>query len=198
MDSANVIVGYGFLYTAPAGTALPSLVSQPTSSTWTSAGFTEVGFTDDGVTLTYTPTFKNIDVDESMSPVQIILIGEKVEVSVKLAEATLLNLQSSIAGSTLTETGGVSTLTVGNIANPITSGEIVLGFQGPAPTSLPGGGTNGRVFVVYRAKATAAVSYHAQRKDKVIYNVKWEAIAKTSLAAGGQLMELIDYTQTGS
>jgi len=54
------------------------------------------------------------------------------------------------------------------------------------------------VMVVYRAKSTAAVSYHAQRKDKVIYNVKWEGIAKTSLAAGGQLAEIIDFTQTGS
>lgn len=197
MDSANVIVGYGFLYTAPGGTALPTLTTQPTSSTWTSAGFTEVGYTDDGVTVTYTPTFKNIEVDESMSPVQIVLIGEKLEISVKLAEATLLNLVQSIAGSTLTETATTSTLTIGNPANP-NQGEIVLGFQGPAPTSQAGTNTLGRVMIVYRAKATAAVSYHAQRKDKVIYNVKWEAMAKSSLAAGGQLAEIIDYNPAGS
>ena len=197
MDSANVIVGYGYLYTAPANTALPSLTTQPTSAIWTAAGFTEVGYTDDGVTVTYTPTFKPIDVDESMSPVQIVLIGEKLEISVKLAEATLLNLVTSIAGSTLTENATTSTLTIGNPANP-NQGEIVLGFQGPAPTSQPGTNVLGRVMVVYRAKATAAVSYHAQRKDKVIYNVKWEAMAKASLAAGGQLAEIIDYNPAGS
>ncbi len=198
MDSANVIVGYGFLYTAPAGQALPVLTSQPTSSSWTAAGFTEAGYTDDGVTITYTPTFKNIDVDESMSPVQIVLIGEKLEISVKLAEATLLNLVASIAGATLVEAAGVSTLSLGNPNNASTIGEIVLAFQGPAPTSLPGVNTLGRVMVVFRAKATAAVSYHAQRKDKVIYNVKWEAMAKSSLAAGQQLAQIIDFTQTGS
>lgn len=197
MDSANVIVGYGYLYTAPSGTALPVLTTQPSSSTWTSAGFTEVGYTDDGVTVTYTPTFKSIDVDESMSPVQIVLIGEKLEISVKLAEATLLNLVQSIAGSTLTENTTTSTLTLGNPSNP-NQGEIVLGFQGPAPSSQPGVNTLGRVMVVYRAKATAAVSYHAQRKDKVVYNVKWEAMAKSSLSAGGQLAEIIDFNPAGS
>jgi hypothetical protein len=197
MDSANVIVGYGFLYIAPGGTALPTLSTQPTSSTWTSAGFTEAGFTDDGVQVTYTPTFKNIEVDESMSPVDIRLIGEKVEITVKLAEATLLNLAASIAGSTLAETASTTTLQIGNPANP-SQGEVVLGFQGPAPTSQPGINSLGRVVVAYRAKATAAVTYHAQRKDKVILNVKWEAMAKTSLAAGAQLIEWIDYNPAGS
>lgn len=197
MDSANVIVGYGYLYVAPYGTALPSLTTQPTNSTWTAAGFTEAGFTDDGVTIGYTPTFKDIEVDESMLPIDVRLIGEKVDVSVKLAEATLLNLQASIAGSTLTEAGGVSTLTIGNPSNP-DQGAIVLAFQGPAPTSLPGINTLGRVFVVYKAKATAAVSYHAQRKDKVVLSVKWQGIGVPGNAQGNQVMEIIDYTGTGS
>lgn len=196
MDSANVIVGYGFLYNAPKGTALPVLTALPTPSTWSSAGFTESGFTDDGVQIMYTPTFKNIEVDESMSPVDIRLIGEKLEINVKLVEATLLNLQTAIAGSTLTEGAGVSTLTLGNPSNP-SAGEIVLAFQGPAPTSVPSSPT-ARVFVVYRAKATAAITYHAQRKDKVVFNVKWETLADSTQAAGAQLCAIKDYTQTGS
>ena len=147
MDSANVIVGYGYLYVAPYGTALPSLTIQPTNSTWTAAGFTEAGFTDDGVTMT--------------------------------------------------EAAGVSTLTIGNPSNP-DQGAIVLAFQGPAPTSLPGINTLGRVFVVYKAKATAAVSYHAQRKDKVVLSVKWQGIGVPGNALGNQVMEIIDYTGTGS
>lgn len=197
MDSGNVIVGSGLLYIAPKGTVLPTLTTQPTSSTWTSAGFTEAGFTDDGVQYVYTPTFKNIDVDESMSPIAIRLIGEKLEVSAKLAEATLLNIAASIAGSTIVETGGRTVLTIGNPADP-NQGEIVLGFQGPATQFQPGINTLGRVYTLFRAKATAAVTYHAQRKDKVIISVKWEAIADSTQAAGGQLSEIIDYTQTGS
>lgn len=199
MDQANVVVGYGFLYMAPKGTAIPAGVAttQPTSSTWTTDGFTEAGFTDDGVQWEYEPKFKDIDVDESMSPVDVRLIGEELMISCKLAEATLLNLANSIAGSTITEANGVTTLTFGNIANP-DAGEIVLAFQGPGPTSLPGGGNAGRVIYCTRAKATAKVTYHAQRKDKVTYNVQWRALADSAQALGAQLATVIDYTQTGS
>jgi hypothetical protein len=197
MDSGNVIVGSGIMYTAPKGTALPTLTTKPTPSTWASASFTASGYTDDGVTYTYTPTFKLIEVDESMSPIDIRLIGEKLEITVKLAEVTLLNLKASIAGSTLTENATTSTLTLGNPTDP-SQGEIVLAFQGPAPTTIVPTGVDARVFVVYRAKSTAAVSYHAQRKDKVVVTVKFEALADSTKAAGNQLSEIIDYTPSGS
>lgn len=197
MDSANVIVGYGFLYTAPKGTALPSLTTQPAAAAWASAGFTQAGYTDDGVTIEYEPTFKDIVVDESMSVVDKKLIGEKLLVSVKLAEATLLNLAASIAGSTISEDATTTTLTLGNPANP-SAGEIVIAFQGPAPTSQAGINTLGRVFAIYRAKAIAKVSYHAQRKDKVVYNVQWEALADSTKAAGAQLTLVKDYNPAGS
>ena len=83
MDQANIVVGSGLLYTAPKGTAIPSSVATtlPTASTWVSGGFTGVGFTDDGVTFEYEPTFKEIEADESMSPIDTRLIGEKVMIS---------------------------------------------------------------------------------------------------------------------
>ena len=198
MDQANVVVGSGFLYPAPKGTAIPASVATtlPTGSTWTSNGFTEVGFTDDGVQVEYEPTFKDIDVDESMSAIDVRLIGEKLMINVKMAEATLLNLASAIAGSTLTESGGVTLLTIGNPAN-VDQGEIVLAFQGPAPTSVPNSPT-ARVFYCTRAKAVAKVTYHAQRKDKVIYNVQFRALADAAQSAGAQLSHTYDYTQTGS
>lgn len=196
-DAANVIVGSGTAYIAPKGTALPALTSQPTASTWTSAGFTPVGYTDDGVSITYTPTFKDIDVDEEMAPVDKRLIAEKLEVSIKLAEATLLNLLTAIPGGTLTDGPSVSTLTIGSPSNP-DQGEFVIGFQGPAPGLETNAGTLGRVFVVYRVKQVAAVTHHAQRKDKVIYAVKFDALADSSRAAGNRLMEVIDYNPAGS
>lgn len=199
MDSTNVIVGFGYLYTAPKGTAIPSTVAttQPTSSTWTSGGFTEVGYTDDGVQFEYEPTFKDIEVDESMSPIDVRLIAEKGMVSVKMAEATLLNLVTAIAGSSLSEGADTTTLTLGNPANP-DQGEIVLAFQGPAPVSQVGINALGRVFYATRAKATAKVTYHAQRKDKVIYNVQWTLLADSAQAAGAQMAHIIDYNPAGS
>lgn len=199
-DSANVIVGAGVMYTAPAGTALPAAITGPTAPTptnWTTAGFTASGYTDDGVSITYTPTFKDITVDEEMAPVDKRLIGEKVEITVKLAEATLLNLLTAIPGGTLTDGPTVSTLTIGSPTNP-DQGEFVLAFQGPAPGLEAGAGQNGRVFAIYRVKQIAAVTHHAQRKDKVVYSCKFEAMAKSANAAGNRLMEVIDYNPAGS
>jgi hypothetical protein len=70
MDSANVIVGYGYLYVAPYGTALPSLTTQPTNSIWTAAGFTEAGFTDDGVTMTEAAGVSTLTIGNPSNPDQ--------------------------------------------------------------------------------------------------------------------------------
>lgn len=196
-DAANVIVGSGQAYIAPKGTALPALTTQPTPSTWTSAGFTPFGYTDDGIQMTYTPTYKDIEVDEEMAAIDKRLIGEKGEFAAKLAEATLLNLQTAIPGSTLTEGASTSTLTVGSPANP-EQGEFIVAFQGPAPGLEVNASTSGRVIVVYRVKNTAAVTHHAQRKDKVIYAVKFEALADSTRAAGDRLFRVIDFNPAGS
>lgn len=196
-DAANVIVGSGQAYIAPKGTALPSLATKPNAAAWTSAGFTAFGYTDDGVMITYTPTYKDIEVDEEMAAIDKRLIGEKAEVSIKLAESTLLNLLTAIPGGTLTDGPTVSTLTVGSPSNP-EQGEYVLAFQGPAPGNESNAGVDGRVWAFYRVKNTAAVTHHAQRKDKVIYQVKFDALADPSKAAGNRLFEAIDFNPAGS
>jgi len=196
-DAANVIVGSGQAYIAPKGTALPSLTTQPNEATWVAAGFTPFGYTEDGVMITYTPTYKDIEVDEEMAAIDKRLIAEKADVAIKLAEATLLNLLTAIPGGTLTEGATVSTLTVGSPANP-DQGEFVVAFQGPAPGLEANAGTMGRVVTFYRVKNTAAVTHHAQRKDKVVYAVKFDAMANSANAAGNRLFQVIDYNPAGS
>lgn len=193
----NVLVGSGFFYTAPAGTASIDQSTMPTDSTVQTGGFTPSGYTDDGVQFVYTPQMKDITVDEELSPVDVRLIGEKLEINLKMAEATLNNLVLSIAGSTLTKSGGISTLVIGSPSNP-DQGEVKLFFMGPAPGTETNAATTGRSIQVWRAKASAAVTYHAQRKDKVIYNVKFTALADSSQAAGARLCKIVDYNQAGS
>ena len=197
VQSANVIAGSGALYLAPSGTALPSLVTMPTDSTWTAAGFIGSGYTDDGVQIVYTPQVKDIAVDEEMSPVQILLIGEKLEINLKFAEVTLNNLLRAIAGASLVEGSGTSTLYLGTPlqANVQT---YVAGFMGPAPGNEANAGVTGRVFVAYKVMATAAVTQHWQRKDKLSYNVKFMAIANSSASQGQKLGYITDYNQAGS
>ena len=197
VQTANVIAGSGALYLAPSGTALPTLTTMPTDSTWTGAGFTGSGYTDDGVTFVYTPQVKDIEVDEEMSPVQILLVGEKLEVELKFAEVTLNNLLRSIAGSSLVEGSGVSTLYLGS---PLQANvqQYVAGFMGPAPGTEANAGVTGRVIVIYRLVATAAVTMHWQRKDKLVYNVKFTALANSTQTAGQKLGYITDYNQAGS
>lgn len=189
-DVSNVIAGSGKLYIAAAGSSLPTLTSLPI--TWPVEWITS-GYTDDGIDFTYTPTFKDITVDEELGPVQTLLTAEKLEISLKMAETTLLNLSRAIAGSTLelnTPTGE-STLFLGSAGR--TTNEFLLGFEGPAPGA---GGT--RVVIVYRAKPKAAVSFKYQRKDKVIYAVKFEALVDSTKPEGQRLAEIIDFNPAGS
>jgi hypothetical protein len=194
---ANVIAGAGALYLAPSGTPLPSLATMPTDSTWTAAGFVGSGYTDDGVQFVYTPQVKDIEVDEELSPVQVLLVGEKLEISLKFAEVTLNNLLRSIAGSSLVEASGITTLYLGSPQQSNVQ-HWVLGFMGPAPGNEPGALNTGRVIAVYRVVAVAAVTEHYQRKDKRVFNVKFQALADSTQQAGQKLAQIIDYNQAGS
>jgi hypothetical protein len=198
-QASNVIVGSGFFYTAPAGTASPSTTVMPTDSIIQTAGYTPSGYTDDGVQFGYTPQMKDITVDEELSPIDVRLIGEKLEISLKLAEATLNNLVKAIAGSTLTINGAgdASVLTIGSPANP-DQGEFAACFMGPAPGTEALANQTGRFIYVSRLKATAAVTIHYQRKDKVVYNVKFTALANSALAAGSRLCSITDFNAAGS
>ncbi len=186
-DTSNVIAGSGALYIAPKGTAAPVLTSLPI--TW-GASWVPSGYTDDGVDFTYTPTFKDILVDEELGPVNTLLTAEKLEISLKMAETTLLNLQKAIAGSSLVQDTTTSTLYIGSATSPT---EWTLGFQGPAPGT---GAT--RAIIVHRVLAKAAVSFKYQRKDKVIYAVKFESLVDSTQPAGQRLGFMKDFNPAGS
>lgn len=188
-DASNVIAGSGVLYMAPKGTALPTLTSLPITwpATWVASGYT-----DDGVDFVYTPTFKDINVDEELSPVQVLLTAEKMEVSLKMAETTLLNLTKAIAGSSLVQDSTTSTVYFGS-ASQASLQEWILGFEGPAPGT---GAT--RVIIVRRVLSKAAVSFKYQRKDKIVYAVKFEALADSTQSAGQRLGFFKDFNPAGS
>jgi len=182
--AANIIAGSGILRVAPSGTALPSLATLPT--TWT--GFVDVGYTVDGVTMLYTPTFKDLNVDEEMSPIQQLLTAEKFEIKIKMAESAMDNLAIAIAASTFTNPGtGIKTLDFGSLPSASIP-EKILAFQG-----VSFGGTTDRVVIAYRAKCTSAVAIHAQRADYVTYDVTFSCLADGTKAIGKRLGQIIDY-----
>ena len=190
-DTTNVIAGAGQLYVAPYGTALPTYTSTiPNNAAFIAASWVQSGYTDDGVDFIYTPQYKDITVDEEMSAIDKLLIGEKLEVQIKMAETTLQNLNKAIGGSTLTLTTK-SVLTAGSIA-PANVPFLALAFVGPSPDGSQ------RLIWVNKVKAVAAVSFKYQRKDKMIYNVKWDALSDSAQSAGARLFTAIDYNTAGS
>jgi hypothetical protein len=179
---ANITVGPSQLFIAAAGTALPTLTGNATDF----GAFTEVGFTSDGIEWDYTPTWKDIVVDELMGPAKKILTSHKLVVSAKLAETTLQNLAYAIPGATFAGTR----LTIGSIQAP----EFVLGWLGPAPavTTAPTVELT-RECLAYRVVSIAAVKAHYQRKDMVIYATQFECLADPTQLAPADLATWADF-----
>lgn len=159
-DATQVIAGPGLIMIAPLGTALPTLAAPVV---WP-AGWTAVGYTDAGIDIAYTPTVKEVMVDELTAPVLDILEKEKFHMAAHLAEVTLANLNAAIAASTL-DANGVH-------AGSLPLNYIMVGAEGPAP---PSGSTNRRLIIIQKALTVVAVSMKMTRKDKVVFPVSWEA-----------------------
>ena len=173
---ANITVGPSDLYIAPAGTALPTLSAAAADF----GAFTAVGFTQDGIEWDYTPTWKDIMVDELMGPAKKILTAHKLVVSAKLAESTLENLASAIPGATLTGT----TLTIGSVT---AAPEFILGWRGPGPNNST------RVALVTRVVSIGAVKAHYQRKDMVVYQTQFEAMSDPTQATAADLAKMEEF-----
>jgi hypothetical protein len=158
-DQSQIVAGPGLIYLAPVGSTLPTLTLP---LVWPAAWYA-VGYTDAGIDAIYTPTIKELYVDEATAPVGDILEKEKFVVQAHLAEVNLMNLQAAISASTL-----------GSAPLQITAGSqalqyIAVGIQGPAPNG------NTRVILVQKAITTVAVSMKITRKDKVVFPVSWDA-----------------------
>ena len=182
-NATNVVAGSGLLYIAPLGTTLPTVDMHGEYPVSWPMGWTAVGYTEDGIDLVYTPSLKEIMVDEEAAPVQDVLATEKFAITAKLAEATLANMNAAIAASTITTDSTNETITVSIGSKPISY--VMVGVQGPAP------GTNlARIVICQKAIAKAAVSMKIQRKDKVVIPVSFEARKIT----GTDLVDIYDLT----
>lgn len=160
-DVSQILSGPGLIMIAPLGSTLPTLT---TPLVWP-AGWFAVGYTDAGVDVIYTPTIKEIYVDEEAAVVGDILEKEKFVVQAHLAEVTLVNLNAAIAASTYTS-GAAPQVTFGSQA----LNYIMVGVVGPAPDTF----TN-RVILMQKAITTVAVSMKITRKDKQVIPVSWDA-----------------------
>jgi hypothetical protein len=179
-DVSQVVAGPGLIYIAPLGTTLPTLTFP---LVWP-AGWKSVGYTDAGVDAIYTPTIKEIYVDEETAPVLDILEKEKFVIQAHLAEVGLRNLNAAIAASTfINGVAGKYEVNAGSQG----LNYVMVGVVGPSVDTF-----NNRVILMQKAITTVAVSMKITRKDKVVFPVSWDA-----RKIQGQTLFTIDDIGTG-
>lgn len=83
---ANVMVGVALL------------TYHTTPNTASGSVSTELGYTEDGVTIEYTPTIADIEVEEQTFPIGRVITKEEIKVTCNCAENLAANLLQALAG----------------------------------------------------------------------------------------------------
>lgn len=92
--------GPGKLYIAPVGSTEPTDLTAAWNAAWILAGYTDAGHT-----FTYTPSYENIEVAETLLPIAKVAAGQEMTVEFALAEVTARNVQIALNGATITASG---------------------------------------------------------------------------------------------
>ena len=151
-DSKNIIVGAAALFvhsegpvTDPGTDAAFPAFADGTSYKETldgTDGWTNVGFTQNGMELTITPDFGEVEVDQLLDSAKIYKQGMQVTLSTTFAEATLENLLYAIAASPNDLNGGFTDLDddsglpdsysgIRDLPKPTATGAAVAGGEDP-------------------------------------------------------------------
>lgn len=147
---SDVLVGTAsiFYHTTP-GTAVGSITTQ-------------FGFTEDGVTITYTPTVIDIDVEEETFSIARVLSKEEVMITLNMAENGLDLLEIGMAGAL---TGGAGIVDLGGGA----MNTMALKITGDAPGGLT------RTFYIPYANPTGTVAQSYRKGEKTITPLEFKA-----------------------
>lgn len=177
-STAEITIGPSQIFVALVDTAIPDFTGVGADF---GDPFFAPGLTLDGVEWDYSPTFKDIVVDELMGPAKKKLTSHKLVISCKLAQTTLQNLSLAVSGSTFDD--DAQTLTIGSIDAP----EWRLGWIGPASNGKT------REALAFRVVSMGAVKAHYQRKDLVSYACQFEALSDPSQPFPADLAKFQDF-----
>lgn len=171
--------------------ALPAAVDTESMATTLdkSADWYGIGFTRDGVEVTYTPEFREVEVDQLLDAAAMRRTKQSVSVKTTLAEATLENLQTvwalpsdALAQFATHQTGwdgenliqgdkqiGLSEGELGDVPN-----ERSLAFVGQAPQK-PGHNVE-RIYHIRRVLQTEASSHSLKRAEDTVFPVTFRCM----------------------
>jgi len=164
---ANVIVGTAALsYNPTAGAAVGA------------AGWVTVGYTEDGVTMTYTADTADIEVEEETFPIRRVITKETVEITCNMAQNSIANLNTALAGGVL---AGVNITLGAGVVKPI-SIKVVGTLLGT------GGALNRTVWMPY-SQSLGAVGQSYRKGEKTLVPVTFQGYQHT---AGGTVCTISD------
>jgi hypothetical protein len=199
-SSNNVLTGSAALYIAPLGTALPTFDPTASDADTIAMGWVQIGYTNAGHTFEYSPTLKDINVDEALSPIAVLKTAEMLKITAALSEATLANLNYAISGANFTDVAAgagvaeIATITVGGAALGTTAAfqYYMVMIVGKNPFG------HKRYVIAYKAYSTAKVSMAFKKDSEIMIPVEFTGLADTTRSVGDQLFRITEKRANGS
>lgn len=153
-------------------------------------GTTDLGHTKGGVTVSYSPEYADITVDQyGSTPVDKSLIGEMLTVKVPLAESQVANIAKAIPLSTLAGAGD-GRATVGKEAGArlgAVAAKLVL-------HPLVNGADLSEDVVIHKAVVHGELEIGYNNEDERLIEVEFVALVDTSKSNGNLLGHIGDST----
>lgn len=144
---ANVLTGIATIYTKAAGTAPAASVND------------QIGYTEDGVTIEYTPTVADIEVEEETFAINRVITKEEITVTLNCAENTATFLLLALAG------GAAGIILDGGVLQDFAL-RIVGTSPAPAPTRT--------IYIPY-AHTVGTVTMSYKKGEKTIIPITFKA-----------------------
>lgn len=179
----DILVGYGDLYYAPYGTAVPAFGTETNSLREAfddDANWDYAGATQEGVELGYAPEYGEVEVDQLGDAAVMFFQSAQVTLNTQLAEATLGNLLLAwgFDSSALVNDGHVDTFSIGVPGqDPIERAVAVVGKGAWTEDATAGPGPRERVFVGWRALSVEGSSLAMRRNENTNYAVSFRMLA---------------------
>lgn len=204
VNTRNIVVGAANIYIStnesygPGTAATPPAYPAP-GTTYNSvlnanpAGWRHVGATTSGVTVTYTPTYGEVDVDQLKDAAIMFNQGVVITAATSLAEVTLANLLMSWGqpSGALASSGSLGTMNLGVPDDqPIERSLLIVG-RAPATAS---GGKQERIYYARRVVSIEASSHSLIRTGPAEFPVTFRLLADPSAPVGQEYGTITDRT----
>lgn len=128
----NLLVGPGYLFWAPLGTAVPThtVAGSKFTDTWPVA-WISLGATEDGSEFDFSVKAEAIEVAELLDPVQYATTGREGKWSMVLADYTANSLKRVLNGGTVATVSGTGATTLTKYTPPTPGAEVrgMIGWE---------------------------------------------------------------------